>query len=276
MMYGVSGLVDGTNGAGIYGRDNTSETAFQGKWAGYFKGNVHVDGTLTAVSINPSDSRLKKNVLDLDYQRTLDRIMLLRPVEYNMQQVTFEVADSVDSRGEVVTTRTVNRYDETTAVFQNKHYGLIAQEVQRIYPDLVYEGSDGYLGIDYVSLIPMLLKVVQQQQVEIDQLKRNESAPHNAPAKPQETTNQSAALYQNTPNPFNENTEIAFYLPQSVTNAMLCVYDMNGKQLSQNVITQRGNASFVVNGNKYGAGMYLYSLIADNQIVDTKRMILTK
>jgi len=60
------------------------------------------------------------------------------------------------------------------------------------------------------------------------------------------------------------------------SNAMLCVYDMNGRQLSQNIMTQRGSSVFVVNGNQYGAGMYLYSLIADNQIVDTKKMILTK
>ncbi len=57
---------------------------------------------------------------------------------------------------------------------------------------------------------------------------------------------------------------------------MLCVYDMNGKQLSQDIITERGNSIFVVSASEYGAGMYLYSLIADNQLIDTKRMILTK
>ena len=287
--YGVSGIIDAnsTAGAGIYGGYGTAgttnpEAIFQGNYAGYFAGNVYIAGTVSATNIKASDSRLKKNVLDLDYQRTLDRVMLLRPVEYNIQQVTFD-ADSVNENGDIVT-YSVNRYNETTDVFQHKHYGLIAQEVQRIYPDLVYEGSDGYLGIDYVSLIPMMLKVMQQQlvkleqqQVEIERLQRNESAQHNAPARPQEIINEGVAvLFQNTPNPFTENTEIAFYLPPSVTNAMLCVYDMNGKQLSQNVITQRGSSVFVVNGNQYGAGMYLYSLIADNQLVATKRMILTK
>ncbi|MDR1654211.1 MAG: hypothetical protein LBS01_11320 [Prevotellaceae bacterium] len=42
-----------------------------------------------------------------------------------------------------------------------------------------------------------------------------------------------AELYQNAPNPFSENTEIGFYLPQTVSKAILCIYDMNGRQLWQ-------------------------------------------
>jgi len=176
--------------------------------------------------------------------------------------------------------------DSTETFFE---YGFLAQELQRQFPDLVVRTSDDYLAVNYVALIPVIVEALKSQKREIDELYDRidalermlnfNAAPNNAPPKApqQETTGETvAALYQNTPNPFNENTEIAFYLPQSVTNAMLCVYDMNGKQLSQNIITQRGNASFVVSGNQYGAGMYLYSLIADNQIVDTKRMILTK
>ncbi|MDR0831070.1 MAG: tail fiber domain-containing protein, partial [Prevotellaceae bacterium] len=277
--YGVSGIVKGSTGAGVFGKnlpangtiDSNFETVFSGAYAGYFDGNAVVTGTLTATVTPPSDSRLKKNVLDLEYQSTLTKLMQLRPVEYNMQQVLFDV-DSTDENGNTVTYQ-VQRYDESTQFFQKTHYGLIAQEVKEIYPDLVYEGSDGYLGIDYTSLVPMLLKVVQQQQAEIENLKSERS---NAPARTDNSVSRNAALFQNAPNPFNESSEIAFYLPESVKTAMLCVYDMNGKQLSQTVIKERGDAKFVVNGKSYSAGMYLYSLIADSQVVDTKRMILTK
>ena len=51
---------------------------------------------------------------------------------------------------------------------------------------------------------------------------------------------------------------------------------MNGKQLEQIVIEERGSASVKIDGYKFEAGMYLYSLIADGAVVDTKRMVLTK
>ena len=85
-----------------------------------------------------------------------------------------------------------------------------------------------------------------------------------------------ASLSQNTPNPFSEATTIAFTLPESVKDAMLCIYDMNGKQLEQITIAERGASSVQIEGYKYSAGMYLYSLIADGVVVDTKRMVLTK
>jgi hypothetical protein len=271
--YGVSGLIVGNKGASIYGAFGSTETPIPtGLYAGYFDGNVVVTGTVTGTIISSSDSRLKSNILNIDYQQTLDKLLKLRPVEYSMQQVWFD-ADSTDQNGNAITYK-VQRYNETSQVFQKTHYGLLAQEVKEILPDLVYEGSDGYLGIDYTSLVPMLLKVVQQQQTEIENLKQQRN---NAPARTTDnSTNRNAELFQNAPNPFSENSEIGFYLPENVKNAMLCVYDMNGRQLSQTVIKERGNSTFVINGRSYGAGMYLYSLIADNQVIDTKRMILTK
>ena len=53
-------------------------------------------------------------------------------------------------------------------------------------------------------------------------------------------------------------------------------YDMSGVQLRSYPIIQMGESSIIINANDLTAGMYLYSLIADGQVIDTKRMILTK
>ena len=267
-------------GAGIFGAItyNQCYRNFTEAYAGFFAGDVEVEGTVTSfLATLSSDARYKQNVADLR-QIEINKLLRLNPVEYNFKQ---RYTEYTDSAGNLVQ---LGVFDENSQLFQNKHYGFIAQEVRELYPNLVYENGDGYLSVDYIGIIPLLVSAVKEQNItinemkaEIAQLKNAPISQQNAPARPQETTGETvAALFQNTPNPFNENTEIAFYLPQSVTNAMLCVYDMNGRQLSQNVITQRGSSVFVVNGSQYGAGMYLYSLIADNQIVDTKRMILTK
>ena len=268
-------------GAGVFGAVDFNSCAinFTQAYAGYFAGDVKIT---TQLDVNgttySSDFRYKQNIADLKQVET-NKLFKLNPVEYNLKQ---RYTEYTDSTGNLVK---LGVYEENSQLFQKKHYGLIAQEVREIYPNLVYEDGEGYLSVDYVGIIPLLIQSVKEQNItikelnaKIEKLENNTPiAQNNAPKAPQqEILNGTAALFQNTPNPFTENTEIAFYLPQSVTNAMLCVYDMNGKQLSQNVITQRGNSVFVVNGNEYGAGMYLYSLIADNQIVDTKRMILTK
>jgi len=57
--------------------------------------------------------------------------------------------------------------------------------------------------------------------------------------------------------------------------AYLFVYDMNGTQKLKKSINERGESSVIIVGNNLIAGMYIYSLILDGVIIDTKRMILT-
>lgn len=46
--------------------------------------------------------------------------------------------------------------------------GFVAQEVQQLFPELVQQDTDGYLYIDYVGLIPVLVEPVKEQQEQID------------------------------------------------------------------------------------------------------------
>ena len=83
-------------------------------------------------------------------------------------------------------------------------------------------------------------------------------------------------LYQNIPNPFNTNTQISYYLPTTVQTAYLYIYNLNGIQLKSYTLTQRGVQAITVYASELPAGMYLYTLVVDNVIIDSKRMILTK
>jgi len=52
-------------------------------------------------------------------------------------------------------------------------YGLIAEEVARVYPELVIRNADGKIdGVRYEELTPLLLNVVQQQQRELEEMHR--------------------------------------------------------------------------------------------------------
>lgn len=49
--------------------------------------------------------------------------------------------------------------------------GLIAQEIQKIYPELVFEDKNGYLSLDYAKFSAILLRAIQEQETEINKLK---------------------------------------------------------------------------------------------------------
>ncbi len=85
-----------------------------------------------------------------------------------------------------------------------------------------------------------------------------------------------AKLYQNSPNPFKTETTIRFEIPQSVNSARLYICNMAGTLLKSIVINQRGTGNVIIPENEFNAGMYLYSLVNDGKIIDTKQMLLTE
>ena len=52
-------------------------------------------------------------------------------------------------------------------------YGLIAQDVKKEFPEMVSEDDDGYLMIDYIQLIPVIVESIKELKNEIDKLKIN-------------------------------------------------------------------------------------------------------
>jgi hypothetical protein len=184
--------------------------------------------------------------------------------------------------------------------YSRTHMGFIAQEVQKIFPELVYTDKDGILSVDYISLIPVLVEAIKEIQFRADsvsilqsdllQVKQRllilENSLDKCCAKSRlkseqtdnlnENTSAEPALYQNTPNPFNQKTEIKYFLTENIRIAVLYIYNMQGIQIKSIPILNRGNGSENINGSELRPGMYLYTLVADGNVVDTKRMILTQ
>ena len=91
-----------------------------------------------------------------------------------------------------------------------------------------------------------------------------------------ESLTENAKLFDNIPNPFSLNTEIKFEIPENYISARLIIHDLQGIEIKSYAISQGGFGSITINGSDLKAGMYLYTLLIDNKIIDTKRMILTK
>ncbi len=82
-------------------------------------------------------------------------------------------------------------------------------------------------------------------------------------------------LHQNSPNPFNHDTEIKMNIPSTSNSAKLFIYNVQGKQIKSINILDKGLVSTNIKGSELEPGIYLYSLIIDGQEISTKRMILT-
>ena len=87
---------------------------------------------------------------------------------------------------------------------------------------------------------------------------------------------ENGKLFQNMPNPFSVNTEIRFEIPENSTSAKLLIHDMQGVEIKSYAITSKGIGNIFIQGSELQAGMYMYTLLVNNMIVDTKRMVLTK
>ena len=88
-------------------------------------------------------------------------------------------------------------------------------------------------------------------------------------------------LYQNYPNPFNPSTVISYYLP-SAAKVRVMIYDILGREVNTliNENQPSGNHQVVWNGDnafggKVASGIYIYRVIAGNNIA-TKKMVLLK
>ncbi|HEY5823254.1 MAG TPA: T9SS type A sorting domain-containing protein, partial [Cyclobacteriaceae bacterium] len=92
----------------------------------------------------------------------------------------------------------------------------------------------------------------------------------------EKAVNDQAVLFQNTPNPFNTETEIKMTVPEGVGFATVMIYNLEGKQMKNIQVRDRGQVSVKISGSELSAGMYLYALIVDGKVVDTKRMMLTQ
>ncbi len=271
--YGVFGTLSGSNnGAGVFGTVGWVAPMILGQYAGFFYGDTYVTGILTAQELTTlSDARHKTNVQQIS-TTALDKLTTLRPVQYNLLPYS-EVMTVASDTGTVAMTATTKELASANKI----HYGLVAQEVQKIYPELVHADDEGMLSINYIELIPLLIQSVQELSEQVAAL-QGTNVRKAAPANDIDDTplNIAATLHQNNPNPFTESTVIAYDLPLETQSAALYIYDMNGVQLAMYNITSFGSDALTIDGSTFDAGMYLYSLIADGKVIDTKRMILTK
>ncbi len=270
-----------------------------------------------------SDSNLKSNIRPVD--SALWKVLQLQGVSYLLHSRA--TPDSAYKGGPA----------KMGAVIDSQgQIGYLAQQVQRVLPQLVKTGPYGESAVNYIGIIPLLSEAIKAQQAEIAQAQLS--------ADSQKTTIQnmadsivvlksslqaakdsllwqmvqqqflakdilnsirqirdslattytcncnsssgsegryvstdfSGSLYQNSPNPFNNQTTISYLLTGAVQSASINIYNIHGTLMHTYTLSATsGTGSITVAANTLSAGTYIYNLVVNNVQVDSKEMVIT-
>lgn len=189
---------------------------------------------------------------------------------------------------------------------------ILPQMIKQTYEEAVYDSLGVeihpemfYKSIDYVGFIPLLIAGINEQQEVIeeqdsiidaldDRLTELENCINSlslctsttmAPETGEgDITTQTIelsdvrniVLNQNTPNPFADMTSITYFLPNDVQKAQIIFYDINGQMINSVDIAEIGDGMINVFAEDLSSGIYTYVLVADGEIIDTKKMVKNK
>ncbi|NNF02795.1 MAG: hypothetical protein HKN22_08925 [Bacteroidia bacterium] len=235
-----------------------------------------------------SDRRNKKSIEPLTYG--LDEVMALKPVSYVLKE---------DPKQEV-------------------KLGFIAQEAMEVIPESfkqtdmrmdaegnMQEVAMDRMGMDYMTMIPVLINAVQEQQAiievleeeiklqnrklekvdkisgEVDDLRTElglcceknsfEEYENDVPSNHNIPLNKPW-LGQNIPNPFKGSTVIDYYIPGGIQSAEIKVYTTDGRVVAVYDISE-GLGAVTFGYFSGSTTTYFYSLFCDGKLISSKSMI---
>ena len=255
-----------------------------------FNTNLRVNG----VNIT-SDARLKENIQTL--QNPLSIVSQLNGVSYNykLSEINkyreqdaskFTEAQNMQNsaNSEFSSNAALTGKENDDKLYQNavdrkeaedasrKRIGFLAQDIEKVLPELVQTDENGVKSIDYIGFIPLIVEslkemqqTIQAQQNEIDLLQSLLPEESKSLLRSTSTDNiviEGAKLYNRA------GTSVSYTLPSTFANAYLQVFDIAGRMLKKITLTT-ANDTVEINPSEIGLGTFIYVLYVDGQKADT-------
>lgn len=155
----TSGLGIGTYGLGFNGVYGQTTDVVNG-WSGYFTQDIGVDGSGYSVGgwFTVSDQRLKTDIQPI--KSPLEKLMM------------------INGRYYTISTRSMPYGSDEVQVTSRQQYGVMAQEVEQVFPEMVSEkavfnnsGDDTvYKTVNYTQLVPVLIEAIKELNMKIEEL----------------------------------------------------------------------------------------------------------
>lgn len=253
-----------------------------------FNTNLRVNG----VNIT-SDARLKENVQTL--QNPLNIVSQLNGVSYNykLSEINkyreqdaskFTETQNMQNSASVSSNAALTGKENDDKLYQNavdrkeaedasrKRIGFLAQDIEKVLPELVQTDENGIKSIDYIGFIPLIVEslkemqqTIQAQQNEIDILQSLLPEESKSLLRSTSTDNiviEGAKLYNRA------GSSVSYTLPSTFANAYLQVFDIAGRMLKKITLTT-ANDIVEINPTEIGLGTFIYVLYVDGQKADT-------
>jgi hypothetical protein len=277
----------GPLGGGV-GIDYVGPFGFTGLGAWLFSGGTPiptdyklvVNGAIEAtIVVATSDEKAKTKIEKIE--NASDKIKLLNGKSYYWNEETMK----------------------ESKVGNTKQLGFLAQEVEKVLPEAVVKRKDGKYGLQYNAFIPVLVEsqkeIIKENEAlksEIASLKSDnelmkekfallektitqlcESGCEGLKKTGEGSSSEVDVLYQSIPNPTDSEALINYTLSKEYANAYITVSTQEGKKLmTVKLDTKKGAGSIKISLGELANGTYLYTLVAGERVVDTKRIQIVK
>ncbi|MCI7287486.1 MAG: tail fiber domain-containing protein [Parabacteroides sp.] len=290
---------------GEYGSDDTDQLWLHGKKGiyltsdgqanniiGYYNPSVNTNFVFnTNLRVNginiTSDARLKENVQLLD--NSLELLSDINAVTYNYKLSELpKISSSTETQ--LTGQNDQNSFASSTSEKEHldkqyqeeidkkiseeasrKHIGFLAQDVQKVLPELVHTDDKGIMSIDYIGFIPILVESIKEMRNKIEeqeliieklQSKLLSEGSSISISKSINSMLQNAKLYN------KDMASVSYKIDMDFSTANLFIYNLSG-QLLKNLELESPQSDIYIDRNELGIGTFIYVLIVDGKKVDT-------
>ena len=248
---GLSGILP--YGCGIYGAtSNHPNISYlpNGIYAGYFAGDVCVTGVISGTVLSPTPTITTNEedmaFLDGDGETSVtDRLLNVGVLQ--ARRLNNNGSMAANKRQEIPTMAEADRGGLTEKQLQDLEeieeaakqepiqtqlssvsYGLAADQLKEVYPELVYEDAEGNYSINYIEMVPLLVQSIKELSAEVSELRQQLGTQKTAKKTKQQT---SAIEKEKGAKPDKKSTTYDLS-GRPATNPQRGVYVQDGKKVA--------------------------------------------
>lgn len=247
--------------------------------------HLDVNGlTFTNTLVVSSDAKLKKDIKTIE--NALEMVIKLDGKTYTWENEKFKE-------------RNLDNIPQA---------GYLAQEVEKVFPTAVVKDNKGFYAMNYNAIIPVLSNAIKELNAKVE--KQNNAVIENEALKTKiasleerqasydekfallektiaqlcesgcaglEKKTDVDVLYQSIPNPTDSEALINYYLSREYSDASISIYTQDGKAMKTIQLEgKKGNGSIKINLSDLSNGTYIYTLVAGERVIDSKKLQIVK